>query len=73
MKINLGQYEIEIEVKMGEKDGTLYFLNDLSIAYHDSSRYNIEKGYKSLGERDKNFSDKLYEICDKAGLYEGLK
>lgn len=70
MKINLGMYEVEIEVKIGEDDGTLYFLNDLSITFQNSSSYYRKKGYNSMADRDKNFSNKLYEICDKAGLYE---
>ena len=69
MKINLGMYEVEIKVKMGDDDGTLYFLNDLSIAFQNSSNYSREKGYNALADRDKNFSNKLYEICDKGELY----
>ena len=67
----MGIYEVEIEAKIGDNDGTLYFLNDMSIALQNSSSYDREKGYKALADRDKNFSNILYEICDKAGLYEG--
>ena len=42
MKINVNGYEVEITAKLNgdNDDATLFFLNDLSIAFQNSCIYN---------------------------------
>lgn len=70
MKIKVDLYEIEITAKISDMDATLYLLNELSIAFRNSRKYNMLKGYNSLADRDKKVSDEFFKICEEAGLYE---
>lgn len=73
MKINVNGYEVEITAKLNgdNDDATLFFLNDLSIAFQNSCIYNTTTGFDALANRDKKTSAELFDICHKAGLYEG--
>lgn len=71
MKINVNGYEVEITAKTSDIDATPLFLNYLSIALRNSSYYNRKGGYNALANHDMKVSDELFDICYKAGLYEG--
>lgn len=70
MKIKVGFYDIEITAKAFDVDVTLCLLNDLSMAFGNSRKYNMLRGHNIAAARDKKVSDELFDICNEAGIYD---
>ena len=78
MKIKIGDYEVEIKAKgvynkeKFNKQDTMSFLNELSIVYTDSSKFNMGQGYQALAKCYNESGKEIYETLVTLGLYENL-
>ena len=75
MKVRIGHYDVEISatneyLKDSDTDPTLSFLNELSSVFMDAGSWNVEMGYRAVGDHDQNVASDLFAICEENGLYK---
>ena len=76
MKLQIGNYEVEVkaksiikEKKNYNKEDTMYFLNSISVALDYAKECTKSKGYDGMANSYKEASDGIYEILDELGFY----
>lgn len=75
MKLNVGDYEINISAKMNYKDrcnkhDTQCFMNLISIAFAEASDNMKNKGCDGLSEDYRKIADELFKTLKEQGLYD---
>ena len=78
MKLMIGDFEVDIKAKVPQRNArnnlldTMYFLNNLSIAYAEASaKYKID-GYPVLAKKFNKASHQIYETLEKIGAYKEI-
>lgn len=73
MKLTIGEYEVEVSAvhsRLHSEKDTKYFLNLLSLVFHDAARYNEEHMYEGLFRSYKAKADEIYNYLAEEGLYD---
>ena len=77
MRVMIGEFEVEIkakrmsDVRFNKKD-TMYLLNDIAIAFCESSENNRNGGYIPLAENDEKIWKQIHNQLDELGAYKNL-
>lgn len=78
MKLIIGDYEVEIKAKKiglderANKQATVNFLNETSIAYLEASRMYAIDGYTRLAPAAEKKSNDIYNKLSEMGFYKHL-
>ena len=78
MKLMIGDFEVDIKAKVPQRNArnnlldTMYFLNNLSIAFGEASaKYKID-GYPALAKEFNEASHQIYDTLEKIGAYKEI-
>lgn len=78
MKVSIGDYVVEISARSvyrakGDKETTMFLLNEIGLAYREASERNIELHCYATADSMEKKANEIYSFLDSKGFYADVR